>query len=333
MIGVAVCVPAVLAVSAGPAVAAGSSTVAADGTGNFKTVQAAVDAVPANNAGRFTISIKKGTYRETVTVPANKPFITLTGLGAAPQDVVIANNRSAGTLRSDGTKYGTFNSASVFVNGHDFAASNLTIANTFVETAGGSDQQAVAMNITADRAVFDRVRLLGNQDTLLVNKGARMYVKRSYVEGDVDFIFGAGVAVFDGSEIHTLSRGSTSNNGAVTAASTPPGQKYGLLFNNCTLTSNAPAKSVYLGRPWHPSSDPNTNPEAVFKGSSLGAHVRADPWTDMSGYSWKDARFFEYANTGAGAGVNVNRPQLTAAQAGDYTPQKALAGSDGWNPV
>lgn len=330
---VAAAIPATVAVFAAPAGAAASVTVAADGSGNYRTVQAAIDAVPTNNASRFTINIKKGTYREMVTVPANKPFVTLAGLGARAQDVLIVNNHSAGTKKSDGSTYGTFNSASVFVHGHDFAASNLTIANDFVETAGASNQQAVALHITADRAVLGAVRLLGNQDTLLVNKPARIYLHDSYVEGDVDFIFGGGVAVLAASEIHTLSRGSTSNNGAVTAASTPTGQAYGFLFTGCTLTSNAPAKSVYLGRPWHPSSNPDTKPQVIVRNSSLGAHIRSDPWTDMSGYSWKDARFFEYANTGAGAGVNANRPQLTASAAAAYTPQRFLAGSDGWNPA
>jgi pectinesterase len=330
----AAAVPAAIAMSALPSSAATGSTVAKDGSGNYKTVQAAINAVSTSNSSTYTISIRPGVYREVVTVPANKAFITLKGTGTSAKDVVIVSNHSAGTKKSDGSTYGTFGSATAFVNGHDFTATNLTISNDFDEKSdSGSNHQAVALNITASRSVLDNVRLLGNQDTLLVNKGARMYVRQSYVEGDVDFIFGGGVAVFDRSEIHSLSRGSSSNNGAITAASTPTGQTYGFLFYQCNLTSNAPAKSVYLGRPWHPSSDPNTKPQVLYRSSTLGAQIRSDPWTDMSGYSWKDARFSEYQNTGTGAGVNANRPQLAASQAGSYTPQKYLAGSDGWNPV
>jgi pectinesterase len=334
LIAAAALVPAAIAIAALPSSAASGSVVAKDGSGNYTTVQAAINAVSTSNGSTYTISIKAGVYRETITVPSNKAFITLKGIGSAAKDVVIVNNHSAGTKKSDGSTYGTFNSATAFVNGHDFTASNLTISNDFNEASdSGSNHQAVALNITAARSVLDNVRLLGNQDTLLVNKGARTYVRKSYVEGDVDFIFGGGIAVFDRDEIHTLSRGSSSNNGAVTAASTPGSQTYGFLFYQCNLTSNAPAKSVYLGRPWHPGGDTTVNPQVVFRNSTLGAHNPTHPWTDMSGFSWKTARFFEYQNTGAGSGTNSNRPQLTSSQAANDTPQKYLAGSDGWNPI
>jgi pectin methylesterase-like acyl-CoA thioesterase len=119
----------------------------------------------------------------------------------------------------------------------------------------------------------------------------------------------------------------------VTAASTDIGNPYGFLFYRCTLTSPAPARSVYLGRPWHPSGDPNAVGQVLFRESTLGAHIKDAPWTDMSGFSWKNARFSEYHDSGPGASVNGNRPQLTDAQAATYTPQRYLAGGDGWNPV
>jgi pectin methylesterase-like acyl-CoA thioesterase len=109
---------------------------------------------------------------------------------------------------------------------------------------------------------------------------------------------------------------------------------YGLLFTQCTLTSDgAAAKSVHLGRPWHPSGDVNAIGQVLFRDSVLGAHIKDAPWTDMSGFSWKDARFSEYRNSGAGATVTADRPQLTDAQAATYTPQRYLAGGDGWNPL
>jgi pectin methylesterase-like acyl-CoA thioesterase len=73
--------------------------------------------------------------------------------------------------------------------------------------------------------------------------------------------------------------------------------------------------------------------QVVYRDTTLGSHIKSAPWTDMSGFSWKDARFFEYHNTGSGAGVNSNRPQLTDAQAPTFTPQRYLTGSDGWNPI
>lgn len=311
-------------------------TVAADGSGDHTSVQAAVDAVPAG--GGYTIRIKPGTYRGTVNIPASKPSISLIGAGSAPSAVVIVENHASGTPKPGGGTYGTSGSATVTIAAADTTVSNLTMANDFDEAASNlSAKQAVAANTSGDRVRFEGVRILGNQDTLLVNapQGTvrRLYVRNSYIEGDVDFIFGRGTAVFQGGEVRSLSRGSSSNNGYVTAAATDIGNTYGLLFWGTRLTGNAPAKTVYLGRPWHPSGDPNAIAQVLFRGCVMDAHIRDDPWTDMSGFSWKDARFFEYGSKGAGATVNGNRPQMSDATATSYTPTAYLAGSDGWNPI
>jgi len=328
-----------VAVGATSASAATSATVAKDGSGNFRTVQAAINAVPANNTSRFTITIKPGTYHEIVAVPSNRPFVTLTGSTGRAADVVIEFDNASGTSKPGGGTYGTAGSASVTISGHDFTARALTFANTFNEAASSlTNKQAVAVNTQADRATFDNVRFLGNQDTLLLWSAStttrtRAYFHSCYVEGDVDFIFGRGTGVFDSCQIQALSRGSSSNNGYVTAAATDRSNPYGFLFYRCNLTSNAPAKTFYLGRPWHPSGDVNAIAQVLFRESTLGAHIKDAPWTDMSGFSWKDARFGEYRNTGSGAGVNSNRPQLADANAPSYTVNRYLAGSDGWNPV
>ncbi|GIE29160.1 hypothetical protein Ait01nite_022050 [Actinoplanes italicus] len=289
----------------------GTFTVAADGTGKYRTVQAAIDAVAANNAGRQTITIKPGTYREIVTVPSNKPFITLKGGGDTNDDVVIVNNHSSAG------GYGTSGSATLFANGREFNAVNLTISNDY-----GEGSQAVAANLNADRLVFDNVRFLGAQDTLLVNSG-RSYVKGGYVEGTVDFVFGGGTAVFNGTKVYEK----RSTGGPITAAKTDAANPYGFLFYKCTITG-ATNNTTQLGRPWGPSA------QVLFRESSLSATMRtAQPWTDMSGNTWQNARFLEYRNTGSGATTNSNRPQLSDSQAASYTPQKYLAGTDNWNPV
>ncbi len=148
----------------------------------------------------------------------------------------------------------------------------------------------MAVNTQADRVIFDNVRFLGNQDTLLLwssstSTGTRAYFHSCYVEGDVDVIFGRGSGVFAGCEIHSLSRGSSFNNGYVTAAATDIANPYGFLFYQCHLTSNAPAKTVYLGRPWHPSGDPNALAQVLFRKSTLDARIKDAPWTDMSRFS------------------------------------------------
>ncbi|RKN38384.1 pectin esterase [Streptomyces hoynatensis] len=296
--------------------AGGPYTVAADGTGTYRTVQAAIDAVGTGNSSRVTLTIKAGTYREKVTVPSNKPYITLQGMGDSPDDVLIVNNYSAG-------EYGTAGSATVVAQGHDFAATNLTISNDFDESTRPSGQQALALYLDADRSVLDGVRLLGDQDTLQVHDDARAYVTGSYIEGTVDFIYGGGTAVFSDCDIYEK----RSTGGPITAASTPAENTYGFLFYRSSLTG-ATNNTTQLGRPWRADA------QVLYRESSLSASIAtAQPWSDMSGNSWENARFLEYRNTGPGATVNGNRPQLPDSQAAAYTPQRYLAGSDGWNPV
>jgi pectinesterase len=294
----------------------GNPTVAADGTGRYRTVQAAIDAVPANNTSRAVITIKPGTYREIVTVPANKPFITLQGLGSSAADTVVVNNHYAGV-------FGTSNSATVFVYGHDFVATNLTMSNDFDENSADTGDQAVALHLNADRAVLSNVRLLGDQDTFLVNDSTRAYVVNSYVEGTVDFIFGGGTIVFNACTIHEK----RTTGGPITAASTAVTKTYGFLFYRSTI-SGATSNTTQLGRPWRPDA------QVLYRESSLsGTIATAQPWIDMSGNLWTNARFREYHNTGAGATVNGNRPQLSDGDAATYMPQRYLAGADGWNPL
>jgi pectin methylesterase-like acyl-CoA thioesterase len=312
MVTTAVAVPtAVIAVSVWPSHAATTLTVAADGTATYKTVQAAVDAVPTSNTSRVTITIKAGTYREIVTIPSTKPYVTLQGLGSSASKTVIVNNHS------NAAGYGTSGSATVFVNSHDVTATNLTISNDY-----GTGSQAVAANVTGDRAMFNNVRFLGNQDTLYV-KSKRQYYVNSYIEGTVDFIFGGASAVFNTCSIYQK----RSTGGPITAANTDSAQTYGILIYKSTITG-ATNNTTQLGRPWGASA------QVLYRESSLSATIAtAQPWIDMSSNSWKNARFYEYQNTGSGATTNSNRPQMSSSTAASYTPAKYLAGSDSWNPM
>ncbi|GIE99304.1 pectinesterase family protein [Paractinoplanes rishiriensis] len=315
------------------------AVVAADGSGDFATVQAAVDAVPAGNTERLTIAIRPGTYLGQVIVSSTKPFITLLGTGRNPEHVVVADNRANGTPKPDGSgTWGTSGSASVTVDGAGFTARNLTFANTFDEVANPdlSGKQAVAILTRADKLEFERVRFIGNQDTLYVNSSAagviaRAYFRDCYVEGDVDFIFGRGTGVFDRCRIHSLNRNTTPA-GYVTAPSTDIANPHGLLFNRCTLSSDAPAGSVFLGRPWHPSNDPNAIGQTIIRESWLGEHIGATPWSNFGTWPWQDARFGEFHNRGPGALVTADRPQLTDEQAATATVADFLRGTDNWRP-
>lgn len=324
--------------------------VAPDGSGDYTTVQAALDAAPAGTASDATvIAIKPGIYRELIRI--TKPYVTLVGSTGQAADVVLTYDNAAGTTNpATGQPYGTGNSQSVLIAAANVSVSDLTIENAFDEAASTlTSKQAVALKTTGDRLVFSNVRLLGNQDTLLVDSPdpsvvSRSYFYNSYIEGDVDFIFGRGTSVFDRSTIHALSRGSSSNNGYVTAASTSDQNPFGFLIVDSTITSNAPAQTFSLGRPWRGWTDGyvrngvtyNSRGQVTIRNTTLPSAIRtAQPWADMSPNLWTDGRFFESANTGDGAAIPnpAMRPQLTAEQEAASTAQAYLAGTDGWNPV
>lgn len=321
-----------------PATVPGANViVAADGTGDFTTVAAALAAAP-NDATAWVIGIRAGTYHELLTI--SRANVTLVGATGNAADVRITYDNASKTINpATGLPYGTSGSASVLIKSSNVTVKNLTIANDYVETGVG-DEMAVALKTTGDRLMFDNVRLIGNQDTLYADSPApgaqaRSYYHNSYIEGDVDFIFGRGTAVFDGCTLNALSRGSATNNGFITAASTNVAQKYGFLVTDSTVTSNAPANSFSLGRPWQPSGDANAIAQVVFRNTALPSAINvAQPWANMtSTFDWHNARFDEFHNTGAGAGVNANRPQLTTVQAAQYTKWTYLAGTDNWNPT
>ncbi|SDC89110.1 pectinesterase [Streptomyces prasinopilosus] len=320
-----------------PAAAATTLTVAGDGTGQYRTVQAAVDAVPADNPSRVLISVKPGTYRETVRVPPDKPHVTVQGSGGSRKDTVIVFNNAAGTPRPDGSgTHGTSGSATFTVQADDFQARNLTISNDFDERAHQSlaGHQAVALRTAADKVLLDGVVVEGDQDTLLLDTAAkerlgRVKVTDSQVVGNVDFIFGRATALIDRSVITLKKRWDGSSGGYVTAPSTAAGRN-GILIAGSTVNGDVSDRTFHLGRPWHAGGEASLDPQTTVRDTTLSAAVRTTPWTDMSGFSWKDDRFAEYRNTGPGAGAaSSDRPHLTDARAtaqavgtwlGDWTP-------------
>ncbi|MEV5882526.1 pectinesterase family protein [Streptomyces sp. NPDC052020] len=325
-------------VTAAPAAAAATAlTVAKDGSGQYSTVQAAVNAVPANNPSRVVIAVKPGTYRETVKVPSNKPHVTIQGTGASRKDTVIVYNNASGTPKPGGGTYGTGGSATVAVEADDFQARNLTIANDFDEKANQhiSGHQAVALRTASDKVFLDSVIVEGDQDTLLLDTAAkdrlgRVYMADSYVVGNVDFIFGRATAVIDRSVITLKKRWDGTSAGYVTAPSTAAGRK-GILIANSTVNGAVSDRTFYLGRPWHAGGDATLDPQTTVRNTALSAAIRTTPWTDMSGFSWKDDRFAEYKNTGPGAGAaSADRPHLTDAQAADQEVRDWLGD---WSPT
>ncbi|MFF5186145.1 pectinesterase family protein [Streptomyces sp. NPDC000345] len=297
----------------------------------YPTVQAAVDAVPDGNADTVTVAVAPGTYREKVYIPATRPHIVLLGTGDDRSDTVIVHDTPAAYGGSTG-------SATVRIAANDVTARHLTFSNDFDEAAVElNGEQALAMKTTGDRIVFEDTAFLGNQDTLMTDSPrlttvSRVYLRDSYIEGDVDFVYGRATTVIERSVIRLLSRGSATNNGYLTAASTWRGNPYGFLITRSKVVSDAPGQSFHLGRPWHPGGEPEAVAQVLIRDTELPAAVKPSPWTDMSGFSWRDARFAEYRNHGPGAVPSADRPQLSDEDASTYTVAHYLEGADGWAP-
>lgn len=300
----------------------------------YKTIQAAVNAaIATGSTTRKYILVNAGTYKELVFIPAGTP-ITLYGTGAstavqiqlnisAPMTgtqygaVVSASNYTGtgktwvqGCIDKGSSTIGTTCSSMFVVQNEGFELKNVTITNLYGEdnaSSGGQDQ-AVALYTAADKVILDSVRLIGNQDTLWVTgTNKRVYVKSSYVAGDVDFIFGNATAVFDSSEIYYVTGRKT--NGAIGAPSTESSVTYGFLFNACSFTSSGSLSgTVYFARQWPQSSLSNPVGKMIIRNSTIGSHiVKAAPWKDWSSTvlvnygTTTSPNLGEYQNTGAGA--------------------------------
>ena len=290
--------------------------VAKDGSGDFFTVQEAVNAVPDFRKNvRTTILVRPGEYKERVIVPECKINISLVGQTGA----VIAGDGYASKKNRFGEEMSTSGSSTCYIYAPDFYAENITFANT-----AGRVGQAVACFVSADRAFFKNCRFLGNQDTLYTyGRGCRQYYEDCYVEGTVDFIFGWSQAVFNRCTIHSLGKG------YLTAPSTDREQKYGYVFYDCRMTAEPGVDGVALSRPWRPYA------KAVFIRCELGGHIAPAGWNNWGKKSNEETVFYaEYRNTGEGA-----RPEARASygrQLKDltgYDIEEVLAGTDGWNPV
>ena len=315
--------------------------VALDGTGDVASVSAAVGAA-SRSPHPVEIVIAPGEYREIVrlwsTVPAGTVLRSETGDAA---DVSLTYDLANGTEKFYGGDFGRTGGCTVAVLGGDVTLADLTLVNAYDEAVHGSSQ-ALALRTVADRVVLDGLHLIGNQDTFLAETRGdddvcRVYTVGSLIEGDVDFIYGNATMVVENSEIRSLDRGSNSNNGYVAAPNTAAGN-LGFLFIGCTFTAESGTAdgSVHLGRPWHPSSDPDVEPSAVIRDSHLGAHVSTPAWSDMGGWPWQEDFLREWANDGPGAapsGRDVpGRPQLTAEEAAVHTRETYLSGDDAWAP-
>lgn len=304
------------------------------GSVTYSTVQNALDSISINNKKEVKILIMNGVYYEKLTI--NKPNITLIGEDA--YNTILSYDAANGVVipveaGGDGVKtYGTTGSASITVTSEatGFTAANITIENSFDEVLNANikNRQAVAMKNSADESLFVNCRFIGNQDTLYPAAN-KQYYYNCYIEGDVDFIFGGATAVFDECEIHSVDR-SLNPKGYVTAPSTLAEKEFGFVIKNSKLTSDIEeAGTVYLGRPWHPSSEKNPiDSNVVYLNCEMGAHISSIGWSTMNNDSPMDNTMYEYGSYGAGALESDTRRVLSDEESLKYTTENVLADWD-----
>jgi len=287
-----------------------------------QSVQAAIDALPDTGG---TLEIAPGTYREKLVIA--KPNVKLIGTGKKPEAVVLVwgdSHISAG---------GTGKSASVWASGDGFEAHNLTIQNDY-HLNNAVKSQAVALRITADRAVLTRVRLLGAQDTLYAaskspDSPSRQYFRDCYIEGHVDFIFGDAKAFFDRCHIHGIANDIV----MLTAQSkVKPEQDSAYVFDRCRITADAGVGELWLGRAWRPYAT------VVFLRTQIDAPLQPEgwrEWTPGTTDTFKTATYLEYQSTGPGSSISAREPssrQLTKFEVKAWSRKRFLAGADSWRP-
>ena len=309
-------------------------TVAKDNSGDFNSIQQAVDSIPAGTPE--TIYIKKGIYKERVEVRKNN----ISFVGESTDDTIITESYYARMIMPDGSKRGTFRSYTFFVYADNFTASNLTFENA----AGFGDEfgQAIAVYAEGDNITFRNCKILGHQDTLFTGPlpmkekqpggftgptidGIRRVVHQlyedCYIAGEIDFIFGSATAYFKNCTLFALNRNQKIN-AYYTAPSTYEGQAFGYVFESCTFTGNCPPKSVALSRPWR------IHAKTVLLNCSYSDQIIDEGFTDWNKPESHETVYYAEYN-GHGEGFKPEKRaayvhQLDEAQAARYTLENVM---------
>jgi acetyl esterase/lipase len=251
-----------------------------------------------------------------IYVQHEKRFVHL--VGADAEKTVITYNLNAKMIGVDGQPIGTFRTPTAVIDADDFTVENITFENS-----AGPVGQALAIRVDGDRVVFRNCRFLGWQDTIFIDRG-RQYFENCYITGHVDFIFGAASAWFENCHIHVL------KDGYITAASTPPQQRFGFVFSHSKISAETPAVKTYLGRPWRPYA------ATIFLNTDMSDVIRPEGWNNWNQPDReKTSRYAEFGSTGAGAKPNERvkwAAQLKESEAKSITLQRVLGGDDNWNP-
>ncbi|MFN3754675.1 pectinesterase family protein [Flavobacterium sp.] len=282
--------------------------VALDGTGDYTSIQAAINDSKAFPYNRITIFVKNGIYKEKIKIHEWNTNISL--VGESKENTIITHddyfNKIGLGINS------TFYTYTLLVEANDFILKNIT-----VENASGDVGQAVALSVFSDNVAVINCRILGNQDTLYASGKGKQYYKNCYIEGTTDFIFGSATAFFDNCEIHAK------KDSYITAASTPKDTLYGYVFKDCKLTAKKEGVTkVYLGRPWRVYA------KTVFIDCNLGSHILPEGWHNWAKPEAEKTAFYaEYNSSGEGSSPKTRvawSHQLSKKEAQKYTIENCL---------
>lgn len=290
-------------------------TVAKDGSGDFKYIQDAIDAMRVYPLASITLYIKNGTYNEKIDLPETNTDVTF--IGESVDKTIINFNDYSGR-----GKLTTFTSYTAKISGNRFHAENITFMNS-----AGAVGQAVALYVDADKAVFKNCRFIGNQDTIFASgESSRQYFDSCYIEGTTDFIFGPSTALFEDCIIYAKA------NSFISAANTPKGKKFGFVFLKCKVSVDSSVKTLYLGRPWRAYA------RTVFIKCALPKQIDPRGWSNWDNpENEKTVYYAEYKNIGAGSGISERAnwsKQLNEEEEKKYTAENifnngnALASDD-----
>jgi pectinesterase len=289
-------------------------TVAQDSTGDFLTIQQAIDATKAFPDLPIRIFVKNGLYKEKVRVYAWNDHLTISGESAESTIIEWGDHFQSINLGRNST----FHTYTFQIEANDVTIENLSIVNT-----AGSIGQAVALHVDGDRVIIKNCNIEGNQDTVYATgEGFRQLFLNCHIEGTTDFIFGSATAVFKNCTIHSKS------NSYITAASTTESSPFGFVFLECQLTGDEGLTNVYLGRPWRPFA------KTAFINCEMGKHIVVQGWSAwLSNDTIINVRYAEYCSNGDGANAKGRvkwSKQLTKKEASKYTYERIFRG---WNPL
>lgn len=313
--------------------------VAADGSGDWLTPQEAIDAAPADRVKPWLIFVKNGRYKGHVDIPASKPMLHI--IGQDRDKTVICDDRLCGGDNA----YHVSAGATVVINANDCLFENITLENTYGHEKE-TGPQALALNTSGDRTIFNNVAMLSYQDTWITpsKSNYRAYVRNSLIEGAVDFIYNSGNIYIENTTLWINRK----SGGYIVAPSHGADVEWGYVFNNCTITApGVPSEtSIWLGRPWH------NFPKTVFLNTRAEVTIPATGWYETMGglpAIWADWNTVDangnpvdlsqrrdtyyYTDSDGNRVYGKAKNHLTDEEAAAYTVRNVLSGADGWEPV